>query len=92
MSVEQSTVDEPGRPTLARLWSEQLGHRDIPGDADFFTLGGDSLTVSRLARRMSQEFGVTVSIRALLAARTLDEQSDLIAARLRDAEEVHDGH
>ncbi|WP_369145035.1 type I polyketide synthase [Streptomyces sp. R44] len=60
------------------LWSEQLGLDGIRDGADFFELGGDSLTVTRLARRMGQVFGVDVPVRDLLAVRTVDGHVALV--------------
>ncbi|WP_308120216.1 acyl carrier protein [Streptomyces bambusae] len=65
---------------VAALWAELLGHQEIAAAADFFELGGDSLLVTRLARRLSAELGVRVPIRELLLARTLDRQSEVVAA------------
>ncbi|GAA3036449.1 hypothetical protein GCM10020229_54760 [Kitasatospora albolonga] len=50
----------------------------LPGGADFFEVGGDSLAVTRLARRMGQVFGVEVPVRELLAARTVDGHVALV--------------
>lgn len=63
---------------VCELWCEALGLDGIRDGADFFELGGDSLTVTRLARRMSQVFGVDVPVRELLAARTVDGHVALV--------------
>lgn len=63
---------------VRELWHEQLGLSPAAGDADFFDLGGDSLSAARLARRMGQRFDVEVPVRALLSARSLDEQTALV--------------
>ncbi|MGW8763539.1 type I polyketide synthase [Streptomyces sp. NPDC055815] len=63
---------------VRELWSEQLGLDATPDGADFFELGGDSLTVTRLARRMGQVFGVDVPVRELLAVRTVDGHVALV--------------
>ncbi|MGK6308288.1 amino acid adenylation domain-containing protein [Variovorax sp. DT-64] len=47
-----------------------LGIRD-----DFFALGGHSLLASRLATRLTREFGVTVPLRTLFAAPTAERLS-----------------
>lgn len=65
---------------VAGLWAELLGHQEIDETADFFALGGDSLLVTRLARRLSAELGVRVPIRELLLARTLDRQAEVVTA------------
>lgn len=63
---------------IERFWHEQLGVSDLPVGADFFQLGGDSLTVARLARGMSRVFGVDIPVRDLLAVRTVSGQTALV--------------
>lgn len=65
-------------PSIGDLWSEFLGYKDIPPDADFLDLGGDSLTATRLARRIRQTHGVEVSIADLLGTRTVAGQEELV--------------
>lgn len=50
------------RDFMVRAWSELLGRSDLTEHSDFFVRGGDSLLMSRLVRRIGQEFGVTVSL------------------------------
>ncbi|HET9138967.1 type I polyketide synthase [Actinophytocola sp.] len=64
---------------LAGLWAELLGHAELTGDSDFFELGGDSLLITRLARRVNQELGIQVPLRAMLAGRTLGRQTAIIS-------------
>lgn len=47
---------------LARLWCDLLGVADVNAGDDFFALGGDSLSATRLAAAASEEFGVDVSV------------------------------
>ena len=60
-------------------WQELLGQVDVRPEADFYALGGDSLTAIRLARRLEQRFGVEMPLRELMLARTLDQQARLVA-------------
>jgi len=62
----------------AGLWRDLLGHDDLAADSDFFALGGDSLLVTHLARRLRAEVGVRVPVRDLLLARTLGGQTELV--------------
>ncbi|MER5631506.1 type I polyketide synthase [Streptomyces nitrosporeus] len=82
-----ATPGAPGAPRsrpaeaavdVAAAWAELLGHTGLPADADFFELGGDSLTSVRLARRLEERFGVEVPLRDLVLARTLGGQIRLV--------------
>ncbi len=57
---------------VTRIWGELLGRNDFPVDADFFAEGGDSLLITRLIRRVNNEFGIRVPVREMLARRTLN--------------------
>ncbi|WP_405431220.1 type I polyketide synthase [Micromonospora sp. NBC_00617] len=70
---------------LPKLWAEVLGHGDLDDDSDFFALGGDSLLITQLARRIHEEFGLRVPLRELLAGRTLGRQTALVRDKLRSA-------
>ncbi|MFI6290453.1 type I polyketide synthase [Nonomuraea sp. NPDC050790] len=63
---------------LAGLWTELLGHSDLTAESDFFQLGGDSLLITSLARKVNQEFGIRVPVRSMLAGRTLGRQTTIV--------------
>lgn len=65
---------------LCELFSEVLGAEVTDIDADFFTLGGHSLLLVRLAAALRREFGVDVAVADLMAAATVSE----IDTRLTD--------
>lgn len=71
-------VDE----ALFRIWSEVLGRPEVARELDFFTLGGDSLMMTRLIRRVNEEFGVRVPVREMLATRTINAQVDVVRRTL----------
>lgn len=81
----------PSRETVAkvvaRLWRELLGPVPLSDDSDFFALGGDSLLVTHLARRIRQELRVQVPLHDLMAGRTLDRQTAAVLA-LSDSQEA----
>ncbi|MER6915624.1 amino acid adenylation domain-containing protein [Streptomyces sp. NPDC000594] len=56
---------------LAGLYRELLDLGQLSVDDDFFTLGGHSLLVTRLAGRIRAELGVSVSVRTLFDVRTV---------------------
>jgi acyl transferase domain-containing protein len=60
------------------LWRDLLGHPEVDDEADFFALGGDSLLVTHLGRRIAEALGVRVPLRDLLVARTLGRQVELV--------------
>ncbi|WP_128566348.1 non-ribosomal peptide synthetase, partial [Methylobacterium crusticola] len=67
---------------LAAIWRDLLG---LPGDpvrdADFFALGGHSLTATQVAVRVRRALGVEVPIRTLFEARTLRALAREVDAR-----------
>jgi phthiocerol/phenolphthiocerol synthesis type-I polyketide synthase E len=69
---------------LAALWSDVLGEPDIPVDADFFALGGNSLVAVQLVWRVGDEIGDKLSMRDLLDAPTVAGMARAIE-RLRAA-------
>ncbi|MEU1845287.1 type I polyketide synthase [Micromonospora sediminicola] len=83
--------DHPAGPTghdvpalVGRLWRDLLGRDQLSDDADFFDLGGDSLSVTHLARRLRTDLGVRVPIRDLMTRPTLGDHTSLCRALLDD--------
>ncbi|MEV5880298.1 FkbM family methyltransferase [Streptomyces sp. NPDC052101] len=54
---ERNVSDSPRTAVLARIWSELFGPQAVRLDADFFDLGGDSLTAVRLMATLENELG-----------------------------------
>ncbi|MFD4524303.1 amino acid adenylation domain-containing protein [Streptomyces sp. NPDC058470] len=85
-SLQLAGQAEGGRLTaqeeaVAALWRELLADLcgAAPGpEADFYALGGTSLTLQRLSAAMHRAFGVRVPPRHLAAAATLREQAALL--------------
>lgn len=65
---------------LGRLWSDLLGRDQLSDDADFFALGGDSLSITHLARRLRTELGIRVPIRDLMTRPTLGDHTSMCRA------------
>jgi acyl carrier protein len=63
------------------IWSELLGVADIPPQADFFDLGGDSLFAIRLMSRIRKAFQVRLSLKDIFGAPTLSDQASLVTSR-----------
>ncbi|MEE1789754.1 acyl carrier protein, partial [Streptomyces sp. BE308] len=66
-------------------WRDVLGCPTHSDPADFFARGGDSLLFTRLVRRVGKEFGVEVSVRDILTATTLADQTRLVSGLLTEA-------
>jgi acyl transferase domain-containing protein len=67
---------------LRSLWSTVLGAgENIPPDADFFDLGGNSLTAVELMTKVRAEFGVELGVLTLFDHSTLDALADQIDRR-----------
>jgi acyl transferase domain-containing protein len=67
---------------LTGIWSDLLGRTDLADHSDFFDLGGDSLLITRLARRVRQETGVRVPLPEMLAGRTLGSHVTIVRTLL----------
>ncbi len=68
---------------VSALWSEYLDGREVAADDDFFALGGNSLIGIRILDRVSQDFGVELSVRAFYMAQTPARVAELIEQERR---------
>ncbi|MFC4908270.1 beta-ketoacyl synthase N-terminal-like domain-containing protein [Actinomadura gamaensis] len=70
------------REVVASLFAEMLGLDDIEPDENFFDLGGDSLTGTRLVVRAQQIFKLDgLGLRALVSAPTVERFTALLEQR-----------
>jgi amino acid adenylation domain-containing protein/non-ribosomal peptide synthase protein (TIGR01720 family) len=76
--ADRSPLD-PTETLLARLWSDVLGCEGIGRDADFFALGGHSLSATQLATRIRAELGVEVGLQAIFDQPRLGDMAAVIA-------------
>uniref|UniRef100_UPI0035662B7D amino acid adenylation domain-containing protein n=1 Tax=Immundisolibacter sp. TaxID=1934948 RepID=UPI0035662B7D len=65
---------------LASIWGEVLGAADIGRQDNFFELGGHSLAASRVAARVREELGASLSLRSLFQAPTIAELARQVIA------------
>ncbi|WP_329620196.1 acyltransferase domain-containing protein [Streptomyces sp. NBC_01255] len=72
----QGTAD--AHDAVVRAWTQFLGATALIDDSDFFDVGGDSLLITRVTSRLSEELGIDIPVRSMLVARTLGGQATLI--------------
>jgi amino acid adenylation domain-containing protein len=63
----------PVEERIADVWGEVLGVRKVGALDDFFLLGGDSLSATRVLSRLRQDFGVDISLPGLFRSATVAE-------------------
>lgn len=80
LGVTGQAAGTAGEKLLARLFAEVLHLPDVPPrEADFFELGGDSLSAVRLVLRIGEETGQTVGLGAVFENPVLETMADAIA-------------
>ncbi|MDP3372313.1 MAG: beta-ketoacyl synthase N-terminal-like domain-containing protein [Candidatus Paracaedibacteraceae bacterium] len=70
------------KAVLLSLWSNILGCDNIKDESNFFSLGGDSLLITSLIRKVNQSFNIKVPARKMLVSATLKDQVTLIQEQL----------
>ena len=76
-SQPPATADEE---RLAAIWRKVLKVATVSRNDDFFDLGGHSLLIARLLRRIEADYGIKVSMAALFRAPRLADMAELIAS------------
>jgi amino acid adenylation domain-containing protein/thioester reductase-like protein len=72
---------DDGRQVIRDIWRRLLAEPASSTSADFFQLGGDSLSMQRLALALSNRFGVRVTARDIVAAPTIEQQVELVTGQ-----------
>ncbi|WP_225726907.1 MULTISPECIES: non-ribosomal peptide synthetase [unclassified Nocardia] len=72
---------------IARLWAELLPTAEIDRYANFFALGGDSLTATHFVEAVRRGFGVELRLRQMFAEPTLAAVAEAVAAQLDESME-----
>jgi amino acid adenylation domain-containing protein len=70
----------PEEIALCAMFAEVLRREQVSVEDDFFALGGDSLSAMRLVGRVSNAFGVALSLREFYSASTVGDLTNLIQA------------
>lgn len=61
----ETGIHTPTQELLAAIWTEVLGIPNVGVHDNFFSLGGHSLSIVRVASRIQEVFGAVISIRRL---------------------------
>ena len=73
----------PEEEKIAEIWAEVLDVKPIGVDANFFDLGGHSLSATRVVTRIREAFGVNLPLRLLFDSPTIEA----VAAHITNARE-----
>lgn len=76
---------------LVQIWSEVLGLEadSISTNANFFTLGGNSLNATRLTAKISKAFSCSLLIKVIFEKPTIQEQAVAISELTRQKQSGH---
>ncbi|WP_282781715.1 non-ribosomal peptide synthetase, partial [Nocardia sp. CC201C] len=75
----------PIEARVAAIVAEVLGTGRVGGDDDFFALGGNSLSATRLSARLADGIGVTVGLRDIFARPVVGELAATLTARVAES-------
>ena len=73
----------PVEEVLAGIWAEVLGAGRVGARDNFFELGGHSLLATRAVTRVREVFGISMPLRALFEAPTVEELAGRVEAERR---------
>jgi amino acid adenylation domain-containing protein len=70
----------PAEETIAGIWEETLGVRDLGVHENFFDLGGHSLLATQVISRVRRAFGFEIPLRTLFEAPTIARMAEQVKA------------
>ncbi|WP_326588790.1 non-ribosomal peptide synthetase [Streptomyces sp. NBC_01294] len=73
----------PAERAVARVWAETLYADEVGAHDDFFDLGGDSLTATRVALRLQEDFGLEIPVRTLFTHSTVESLAGALTVARR---------
>nr|WP_246421919.1 non-ribosomal peptide synthetase [Nocardiopsis mwathae] len=76
---DASDTAPTARTVVAAVWSQALGHSELTGTDDFFSLGGDSVSSLKIVQRLNAEFDLAVPPPLLLKRPVLDDFAAAVA-------------
>ena len=82
----ESTLLTPTEQKIAKVWEKVLGASRLGREANFFQIGGDSLSAMRLVLLLESEFGgAVIPVAALIPNPTIATMADYIDRRQGDS-------
>lgn len=81
LAADFAAPSSPVEKSLAKVWSELLGVRQVGVNDDFFDLGGNSLVGVRLFAAVRKQFQVSLPLSTLFEAPTIAELASILVAR-----------
>jgi acyl carrier protein len=72
--------------SIASIWQELLGIRQIKVNINFFELGANSLTATQLAARIRSNFNIDLLLAEVFASPTLKELSQIVEVAIVEQE------
>ena len=82
LTPQYEPPDSPTECQLAEIWCSLLAKERVGRRDDIFDLGGHSLTLTRLAARIEDNFGVRVPLLLLFEHRTIEQMALVILEQL----------
>lgn len=86
-SLKESVPMTDTEKRLAKLWNNIFCRAGVGITDNYFVLGGDSLTATRLIAGIKEEFGIELSIGRIFDKVTIREQAHIIDSLLADSTE-----
>ncbi len=81
-NVGSSPIEGAMQTMLASVWSDLLETEPQHTNDNFFMLGADSITATRLASKLENTFGVSISLAELFMKPTIEQQAILVGNKL----------
>lgn len=82
---ESSVLNTNNKSTtdlLIAIWNEVLRCNNINTKSNFFLLGGDSLMITSIIRKVNKTFNINVPAKDMLSCQTLEDQVNIIEKSL----------
>jgi acyl carrier protein len=70
----------PTEQAIVVIWQEILRRPQISADANFFEMGGHSLTATQVVSRIRQQFSVEIALRVLFESPVLKALAEAVDA------------